>query len=414
MTASRDTSTRFVLADDCAVPKEHGGALDDRSGVGRGDRGDRRTVFVSRGAIALGPANGFRSDAGGRTLYLHSRYDPAAEAAEAERIDRCGNTSRVLVFGLRPGYHVEELFGRSSDESLFIVFEPDLLLLRTAFESRDLSAMIESGRLLFFTRLDKGELLTRFTPQSALISIGVSRSCIPPSQQIAGTFHKQMRLWIDEFASFSHTSINTVVLNSRRTAENIARNIGWYAAAPSLARLQNRHAGKPAIIVSAGPSLRKNKHLLKDFPGSSHPSRCRRCLQPLLEMGVEPQFVTSLDYQEICTRFFEKLPESLATEMVAEPKANSANPVDVSRRRFRCWAIRSPRVCCARCVLANRNCPAGRPWRIWRTTWRSISAAIRSFSSVRIWVSATASATRRAPATKTLAAGTFAILKRWK
>ena len=34
-------------------------------------------------------------------------------------------------------------------------------------------------------------------------------------------------------------------------------------------------------------------------------------LQPLLELGVEPNYVTSLDYHEICTRFFEKLPAGL-------------------------------------------------------------------------------------------------------
>jgi hypothetical protein len=41
-------------------------------------------------------------------------------------------------------------------------------------------------------------------------------------------------------------------------------------------------------------------------------------------MGVEPHFVTSLDYHEICTRFFEKLPPTLRTELVAEPKATNA------------------------------------------------------------------------------------------
>ena len=64
-------------------------------------------------------------------------------------------------------------------------------------------------------------------------------------------------------------------------------------------------------------------------------------LQPLLEMGVEPHFVTSLDYHEICTRFFEKLPPTIRTELVAEPKATSAifqhepRPADAARQRLR-------------------------------------------------------------------------------
>jgi hypothetical protein len=47
-------------------------------------------------------------------------------------------------------------------------------------------------------------------------------------------------------------------------------------------------------------------------------------LHPLLELGVEPHFVTSLDYHDISTRFWEKLPKTLRTELVAEPKASSA------------------------------------------------------------------------------------------
>ena len=63
--------------------------------------------------------------------------------------------------------------------------------------------------------------------------------------------------------------------------------------------------------MSAGPSLRKNKHLLKDAQGKAVIIAVQTTLQPLLEMGVEPQFVTSLDYHDICTRFFEKLPQAV-------------------------------------------------------------------------------------------------------
>jgi hypothetical protein len=45
-------------------------------------------------------------------------------------------------------------------------------------------------------------------------------------------------------------------------------------------------------------------------------------LQPLIEMGIEPQFVTSLDYHDISTRYYEKLPPDLKTHLVAEPKAS--------------------------------------------------------------------------------------------
>ncbi|HET6252112.1 MAG TPA: 6-hydroxymethylpterin diphosphokinase MptE-like protein [Tepidisphaeraceae bacterium] len=323
MTASSDPSTRFVLpADAPYLPNLAALWTIDPALADAIEATAGQASYRTEPSRSGQPTASILTD-DGRTLYLHSKYNPAAEAAKlAESIDVAANVA-YYVFGFGLGYHIEELFARSSDESLFMIFEPDLLLLRTAMECRDMSAMIESGRLLFFTKLDKSDLLTRLTPRAAFISTGVVQVVHPPSQQLAGAFHDQMRQWIDEFASFSRTSINTVVLNSRKTAENIARNINWYAAAPCISRLKNRHKGKPGIIVSAGPSLRKNKHLLKDLSGHAVTIAVQTMLLPLLEMGVEPNFVTSLDYHEISTRFFERLPPSLSTEMVAEAKANS-------------------------------------------------------------------------------------------
>jgi hypothetical protein len=261
---------------------------------------------------------------GTRTIWLHSRYRPVEEANKfVEGLDVEGCVA-FYIFGFGLGYHVERLFEKASSEAMFCIFEPDLLLLRTALEHRDLSRLIESRRLMFFSKPDKADLLLKLTPHSALISVGAARIEHPASLQAAGEFHRQMQTWLEEFSSFSRTSLNTVVLNSRRTAENISRNLGWYVATPSLARLANRYEKKPAVIVSAGPSLRKNKHLLKGLRENAVLIAVQTTLQPLLGMGIEPQFVTSLDYHEICTRFFEKLPPRLNAELVAEPKANSA------------------------------------------------------------------------------------------
>jgi hypothetical protein len=334
MTASNDPSTRFILPEGAPY-------LKNMAALWTVDPALAAEIEATQGQASYpvqpsksGPPTLCATAPDGRSVYLHSRYDPVADAKRLVDPIDAKKFVAYYVFGFALGYHVELLFGRASEESLFIIFEPDVLLLRTAFESRDLSRLIESRRLMFFTKADKSDLLTRLTPHAALISIGSQQVAHVPSHQLAPEFYDQMRQWIDEFASYSQTSINTIVLNSRRTAENIARNVGWYVATPSMSRLKDRYAGQPAIIVSAGPSLRKNKHLLKDLQSRALIIAVQTTLKPLLEMGIEPDFVTSLDYHEICTRFFEKLPPTLQTEMVAEPKANAAifsmNPGPVS------------------------------------------------------------------------------------
>jgi hypothetical protein len=49
------------------------------------------------------------------------------------------------VFGFGLGYHLDALLARASGEAIVCVFEPDLRLLRTAMEVRDLTPLLEAA-----------------------------------------------------------------------------------------------------------------------------------------------------------------------------------------------------------------------------------------------------------------------------
>ncbi len=329
MTASCDPSTRYVLPADapylnnlaalwCSNPALARAveALDDDSSA------YQSTISYQVEASRTGCPTVIAHTSDGRAITLHSKYNPAAEAQKL--IDRVKAETCVAFYllGLGLGYPLEALFDRTSGESLLFVFEPDLRLIRTALEQRDLSRIISSGRLLLFTTADKSELFTKLTPHSAMCSMGFEGITHAPSLALYPEFYAEIQTWIAEFAAFSRTSLNTLVINGRRTAENVTRNLGEYVATPSVDALQDQYKGRPAIIISAGPSLRKNKHLLKDAAGKAVFIAVQTILQPLLEMGIEPEFVTSLDYHDLSTRYYEKLPKDLRTHLIAEPKAS--------------------------------------------------------------------------------------------
>jgi hypothetical protein len=291
-------------------------------GAGRGPQTGRLNKIQYAVEVARsGAPTAVARVGGGRTISLHSKYNPVAEGGKL--IDSV-NTAPVAfyVLGLGLGYHLEALFERISGEANVFLFEPDLRLLRTALETRDLSAILSSGRLFIFTTADKSEIFTRLTPQAAMCSMGFEGVTHPPSLALHPEFFGAVQTILTEFASYARTSLNTLLINGRRTAENIAHNIATYAGTPSVDELKGRYAGRPAVIVSAGPSLRKNRHLLKDASGRAVIIAVQTILQPLIEMGIEPQFVTSLDYHDISTRYYEKLPKGLKTHLVAEPKAS--------------------------------------------------------------------------------------------
>jgi len=257
----------------------------------------------------------------------------------------CGDKYAVVVCGYGLGYHVKALFERMPEDGILMVAEPNLGLLKAGFERVDVSEMLRSGRVMFFTSLDRGVLVDRLEPRSVLFTAGGGTlfATHPASMQVAGSFHAAFQKMITEFVAFTRTGFVTLMLNNVATCKNIANNLGRYATTPPVDLLHNAYAGMPAVLVAAGPSLAKNMHLLKELVGEGEKSEVssqksegkagRRAviiavqtmLKPLLAAGIEPDFVTSLDYNTVSTRFFENLEESGSTgrvHLVAEAKAN--------------------------------------------------------------------------------------------
>lgn len=254
-----------------------------------------------------------------RPILLASKYDPVSEADQLVRSvpDEC---YQLFVRGMGMGYHVEKLH-RLFPHATIWVFEPNIRVLQAAFRCTDLSQAILDHKVRFLTCLDKSRLFAVWTPHLAAISIGNHVIDHPPSLQLQTEFLHRAKDLLEEFLAFGKTTLNTLLVNSRRTCENLARNIPWYVANPGIGRLRNAMSGQPAIIVAAGPSLRKNKHLLPQAKGRAVLICVQTAFQQLLDIGVEPEFVTSLDYHDICAQFFQHIPRHVRTELVAEPKA---------------------------------------------------------------------------------------------
>ncbi len=284
----------------------------------------RLDALADDDAIALEPAKSGAMTAavtpeGGRSIYLHSRYDPIDEAArQTARVP--ADRLEIFLLGLGLGYHVAALRTRATEATIW-AFEPDLHVIRAAFEVTDLSQALLDRKLRIIHAPDKSLLSTEWMPHLAGINVGQERVEHAPSLQLHPQFFAEVRTLIDEFLAFGKTTINTMLINGKRTCENLAQNIPWYVASPGIGRLKNALKGKPAIIVSAGPSLRKNKHLLRQAVGHAAIIAVQTTFQQLVDIDVEPDFVTSLDYHDICTQFFQKIPGHVRTELVAEPKA---------------------------------------------------------------------------------------------
>lgn len=260
---------------------------------------------------------------------LASLHDPGQEAKRFSRAIDLDATACAVILGFGVGHHVADLSRRLRGAGLVVVFEPDLPLLREVLSRTDYADLFLRGNVVLFTDpSDTAAIASAISGSEGLLAIGTKLLTHPPSKARLGQSAN------DFGAAFAHvmkavrTHVLTTLVQVEATVRNQLQNLDHYATCPGLNDLHNAAQGKPAIVISAGPSLARNLHLLED---ASIRDRfvliaVQTVLKPLLDRGIRPHFVTALDHHEISKRFYEGLtPRDVeGITLVAEAKSNPA------------------------------------------------------------------------------------------
>lgn len=256
-----------------------------------------------------------------------SRRRPLAEADRLiESVDIVEHAA-VVVLGFGAGHHIRRLAERLGRSGIIIVFEPDLSLLRTVLERIDHSWWMRDALIAWVTDpSDRGELARQLDGAESILAQGVTFLGHPASRARLGERSTVFAESLSAHVNAAKTTLLTTLMRSIDTIRNYLLNLDHYAAGPGIIDLENATKGYPAVIVSAGPSLRKNIHQLAQ-PGVR--DRCvivavQTTVKPLLDAGVRPHFVTALDYHEISRRFHEGLRAEDVGDatLIADPKAH--------------------------------------------------------------------------------------------
>lgn len=256
----------------------------------------------------------------GRAVYAHSRYDPATEARRAVAALPADANPTFVLFGCGLGYHIVEIAARF-DQPLIVVVEPELALIKAACCTTDLREALAAGRLLFLTSRDKAALHARLLPRYADVLLGVQFVTLPYTDRCRRAFHADMRGLLADFAAFARMQMVTLVRNARVTARNIAFNLPTYVTQPGIDDLRGVAAGRPAVVVAAGPSLAQALPHLAGLRERAVLIAVQTVFKPLLAHGVQPHFVTSLDFHEVSGEFFRNCGDVGDCTLVAETKA---------------------------------------------------------------------------------------------
>lgn len=224
-----------------------------------------------------------------RGLLFHSAYDPEKEAGEQVADIVAGKADRVIVFGLGCGHTLQKLI--EGGKKKVIVYEPSAEILKGILSAVDLSAAFGHEDVFLCVTIDG--LLERVRHIDGMEDIVTLQ--ITPYKKVFPSELKDFLNRINNAHTTNRVSIITEAESCLMWNENYLANVKSFPEYPKIDVFKGAFKGVPMVIAGAGPSLKKNAHLLKGLKGRALIVAAVTAYKPLLSYGVMPDFVIAAE-----------------------------------------------------------------------------------------------------------------------
>lgn len=232
---------------------------------------------------------------------LHSGYSPGEEAAEFVAQFPLSPDSLVVAVGCGLGYHLLDLARKAGAFSRCAVFEARPDVFRAALESVDLSPVLSDRRFSFCVSSDRQSLMRRI--------YALMRGRGAGERAVLMVHRPMLNLYKREPSEFTDIIEKIYVAPKMQDLlrANFRENLPFVLRSEGVKTLFGRFAGKPVILVSAGPSLRGALGPLSLVRGRAVVICVSTALALLMENGIRPDFVAIGDPKPVMITHFDGL-----------------------------------------------------------------------------------------------------------
>lgn len=220
---------------------------------------------------------------------FHSAYDPEKEAAEQVEEILAGKADWVIIFGLGCGHTLKKLI--EGGRKKVIVYETNREILKGVLSAVDLSGVLVLEHVYLCSTMDR--LLERVRHVDGMEDIVTLQTA--PYKKAFPAELKDFLNRINNAHTTNRVSIITEAESCLMWNENYLANVKSFPKYPKIDVFKDAFKGVPMVIAGAGPSLRKNAHLLKGLKGKALIVAAVTAYKPLLGYGVIPDFVIAAE-----------------------------------------------------------------------------------------------------------------------
>lgn len=240
-----------------------------------------------------------------KSIYLGSKYSVNRDIDKFyKKLGDINEETIIIIFGLGAGEHILKIL-KYTEYNKILVFEPDVSVIKTFLKLDIAKDIIKNDR--FFLSLYKSDETKDIL--NAMI-VGVDANNVKVLE-----YANYSSIYKEKFEKFFKTCIevikkclinmNTEMFFSKKMIKVYLDNIKNIIYNKPINYYKNICKGMPAIVVSAGPSLSKNIHKLKDVKDKFIILCGARTLKPLLDVGVTPDFICIIDPGDISFNFIK-------------------------------------------------------------------------------------------------------------
>lgn len=234
-----------------------------------------------------------------RKIYIGSKYRMKDKIDEfiSNITLNAGQDTIFLVFGIGSGECIAKL-SQLYNKNKIIIFEPNVELInyieqnptKYKFLQKEQVYLINSKKDILQESLDS--IIGEFEVNKIICKGLLNYGSVYDKEFLY--FNKVVRQVITD----KTISVNTGLLFSDTWFETLLRNLKYTINSTIVEKFKDKYKNKPAIIVSAGPSLSKNIDELKNINKDVLILSGGRTLRPLLDRGLEPNLIGVVDAGE--------------------------------------------------------------------------------------------------------------------
>ena len=215
----------------------------------------------------------------------------------------------TFLVGLGLGYNLLAVAERMEKNHTVVVIECNATIMKQALQIQDLTSMVQEDSRLIFCPPDP-QIIEQIALRLLTGNIGFDAPedvyilLHPSSDNISSEYHDYFKLLENQFY-YSMVNLKTRTLCGKIFAINEIQNLPQIISSPGIQHLSNCLPKVPAVVVSAGPSLYKNVHLLKQIQNKAMIIATAPVVRILLSYDVRPHLVGSMDFGKDNYQSFE-------------------------------------------------------------------------------------------------------------